>query len=94
MDHGPNIKTGKDPASGFKQRIGIILFLIYSLIYLGFILINVFASDWMSVPVMAGMNLAVFYGFFLIIIAIVMGLIYNTLCSRAEKKMNITEDKP
>lgn len=87
MDHGPNIKVGKDPASGYKQRIGIILFIIYCLIYLGFILINVLKPGWMSLPVAFNLNLAVFYGFFLIIIAVIMGLIYNFLCTRAEKRM-------
>lgn len=88
MDHGRNVKTGPDNASGYKQKIGLILFFIYFIIYAGFIVINVAFPSWMSMKVALQLNLAVFYGFGLIVAAVVMGLLYNALCSAAEKKLN------
>jgi uncharacterized membrane protein (DUF485 family) len=79
---------GTDAASGFKSKVGLILFTIYGLIYVGFVLINTFAPQVMGQIVLAGLNLAVVYGFGLIILAIVMGLIYNIICSRAEDRLN------
>jgi hypothetical protein len=43
--------------------------------------------------VFAGLNLAVVYGFGLIFLAIIMGLIYNVICTRAEDRMNPGEGR-
>ena len=88
MQHKPVPQTGTDAASGVKTRVGLILFAIYGLIYAGFVLINTFAPQAMGQIVLASLNLAVVYGFGLIILAIVMGLIYNVICSRAEDRLN------
>jgi uncharacterized membrane protein YciS (DUF1049 family) len=40
-----------------------------------------------------GLNLAVFYGFGLILSAIIMGIIYNAICTRYENEMNKEEDQ-
>jgi uncharacterized membrane protein (DUF485 family) len=82
---------GHDAASAYKTRVGLILFAIYGLVYAGFVAINTFNPTAMGQVVFAGLNLAVTYGFGLIILAIVMGLIYNILCTRAENKMNQDE---
>ena len=93
MDHGPAAKMGKDNASDIKSKIGLVLFAVYGLIYVIFIAINTLWPKAMAINVILGLNLAVVYGFGLIILAIVMGLIYNAICNNYEKKLNIEESK-
>ncbi len=64
----------------YNARLGIWLFLLYLLFYVGFVLINAFRADWMDAVVFAGLNLAVVYGFALIVVAIVMSFIYGVCC--------------
>lgn len=90
MLHEPAEREKKDGASDFKARLGLILFGVYSLIYAGFVLINTLDPKLMGNEVVAGLNLAVVYGFGLIILAIVMGLVYNVICTRAEDRLNST----
>ena len=91
MDHGPAVELGEDKASEIKSKIGLILFGFYSLVYAGFIVINTIKPKLMEVYVIFGLNLAVVYGIGLIILAIVMGLIYNQICTNFENKMNNPE---
>jgi uncharacterized membrane protein (DUF485 family) len=88
--HGPAAKLGKDNASPAKSKLGLILFGVYSLIYAGFVVITVASPASMGMPVF-GMNLASAYGFGLILLAIVMGLAYNHICTGLEKKLNKPE---
>ncbi len=88
MLHEPASDSGPDPASGYKTRLGIVMFIIYCLIYAGFVLIHVFTEGKaMEVEVFMGLNLAVVYGFGLIILAVIMALIYNQLCTNKEKQL-------
>ena len=66
----------------YNTRLGLILFLIYLLLYLGFVLINAFDADRMEQIVLAGLNLAIVYGFGLILAALVLALIYGAMCRR------------
>ena len=91
MQHGPAVKLGEDRASGKKAKIGVWLFIVYSLVYGGFVTIGVANYKLMGKIVFAGQNLAVIYGFGLIVLAIIMGLIYNSVCTRLENKMNKEE---
>jgi uncharacterized membrane protein (DUF485 family) len=88
MAHGPATQWGEDKASEFKARLGIYLFIFYILVYAGFIIINLVSPKTMGVIIFAGLNLACVYGFGLIILAIVMGLIYNYQCTQREYKVN------
>lgn len=89
MLHEPsNHETGPDKAASKKSILGVKLFFVYTIIYFGFVIIGVFFPDLMGIYVIGGQNLAVTYGFGLIILAILMGFIYNALCSRYEDKMN------
>lgn len=63
-----------------NARIGLILFTVYLALYGGFVLLNAFSPDTMEVPVLAGVNLAIVYGFGLIIGALVLALLYGYLC--------------
>ena len=69
-------------ASRFNARLGLWLFAIYLLMYLGFVLLSAFAASTMERPILAGLNLAIVYGFGLIIGALVMALIYGAFCKR------------
>ncbi len=63
-----------------KTAIGIRMTLLYSIVYAGFVVVSVFQPQWMGVRAVLGLNLAVAYGLFLIIIAILFALVYNHLC--------------
>ncbi|QDV81574.1 DUF485 domain-containing protein [Planctomycetes bacterium TBK1r] len=63
-----------------NARLGLWLFAVYLVLYLGFVLLSAFAADVMERPVLAGLNLAIVYGFGLIVGALVMALLYGMLC--------------
>jgi uncharacterized membrane protein (DUF485 family) len=88
MDHGPAVEWKEDKSLMYKEKIGVFLFIIYCIIYFGFIIINTVAPKLMELKMFLGLNLAVVYGFGLIIIAIIMGLIYNHLCTKKENELN------
>ncbi|PLY00704.1 MAG: hypothetical protein C0624_11715 [Desulfuromonas sp.] len=87
MGHGPAVKLGKDNAAGYKSKIGISMFIVYTLTYFGFVIINAVNPALMQETVL-GQTLAVTYGFGLLIFALVLAVIYNHLCTAAEKRMN------
>ena len=87
MSHGPSTNWGKDKASGFKTRLGLWMFLLYSIVYAGFVLINSIWPKLMEKSV-GNLNWAVTYGFGLIVFALVLALVYNALSSRAEVMYN------
>ena len=66
----------------FNMRLGLVLFAIYLVLYLGFVLINAFRAELMEATVWAGLNLAIVYGFALIVVALVLSLIYGFACRR------------
>jgi uncharacterized membrane protein (DUF485 family) len=63
--------------SNGTTRLGLALFAVYLVLYSGFVLLAAFAPEWMDVTPLAGVNLAVWYGFGLIAVAIVLALIYG-----------------
>jgi uncharacterized membrane protein (DUF485 family) len=65
-----------------NARYGAILFVLYLLFYGGFIALNLANPSEMAVPVLAGVNLAIVFGFFLIGMAFVLALIYVRLCNK------------
>lgn len=93
MQQHEAVELGKDNAEGFKSRVGLILFGFYSLIYAGFVIVNTWWPKAMETKILLGLNLAVFYGFFLIILAIVMGIIYNHFCTKMEDKLNAVSEE-
>lgn len=68
------------PQRQFNARLGLILFAVYLVLYLAFVLINAFAADVMDTIVAAGLNLAIVYGFALILFAFVLAILYGWLC--------------
>ena len=87
MLHQPAASAGRDPAFRYKRRLGVIMFVIYSAVYAGFVAINLIDPSLMGVPVVGGQNLAVVYGMGLIILALVLALFYNRACSRKEAEL-------
>ena len=87
MSHGPATEWKKDNAASIKLKVGLWMFFIYLAIYAGFIFLNVLDPQIMSIDI-GSMNLAIVYGFGLIIIAIALALVYNSICSRAEERLN------
>lgn len=84
MLHEPAANTGPDPAFLFKRRLGVFMFIIYAAIYAGFVVINLAKPSLMGKAVFEGLNLAVVYGFGLIVVALIMALVYNRACGRKE----------
>ncbi len=74
-DHHP-----KDHVSSPSRTIGMRLFLIYVLLYLGFMGIVLFRPDVLSWRPLGGVNLAIAYGMGLIAAAFVLSLIYMVAC--------------
>jgi len=60
-----------------QSRVGFALFALYLALYLGFILINAFYPALMKSTPVAGVNLAILYGFALIVAAIIMAFLYG-----------------
>lgn len=88
MLHEPVVEIGTDKAAAKKARLGVIMFFFYTAIYAGFVAIGLFAPELMGMEILAEQNIAIIYGFGLIILAIIMGFIYNYFCTRMENKMN------
>ena len=64
----------------YNTKLGLILFMIYLLLYLGFVIGNAFMADMMETKVLFGLNLAIVYGFTLIKMAFVLSMIYGWMC--------------
>jgi uncharacterized membrane protein (DUF485 family) len=69
-----------------NARIGLVLFFVYLVLYGGFVLVSAFAPAVMETTLLAGVNLAILYGFGLILAAFVLALVYGWLCRTEEKK--------
>ena len=81
-----NVFSEQEPeyVSEKKAKLGIRFFFIYLFVYAGFVAIGVLNYELLAVEVFRGINLAVFYGFGLIIFAILLGILYNHYCNRYE----------
>jgi uncharacterized membrane protein (DUF485 family) len=90
MDHGPSTNWGADRASAYKTRLGLWMFLVYGIVYAGFILINTVWPQLMAAAI-GSLNLAVAYGFALIVLALIMAFIYNKLCHNAEHAAGVAD---
>jgi uncharacterized membrane protein (DUF485 family) len=62
------------------SRLGLGLFAVYLLLYCGFVFLNAFSPETMEATPVAGLNVAILYGFGLIIAAVVLSLIYGLFC--------------
>lgn len=81
------------PTVARNARSGLILFAIYLVLYLGFMLISAFWPDVLDRIVFAGINLAIVYGFGLILAAIVLALLYSWICRTPARETSVREDR-
>ncbi len=93
MLHEPAAQSGTDNAAPYKARLGVYLFTVYAIVYAIFVIINVAKPLMMENIIIFGLNLAVVYGFSLIVFALILALIYNSMCNAKEKALNKKEDK-
>ncbi|MCX8155695.1 MAG: DUF485 domain-containing protein [Verrucomicrobiae bacterium] len=81
----PQAKEQEDAAVvAYNSRMGVLLFFVYVLFYGGFMALSAFAPEVMSRPFLRGVNLAVVYGFALILAALVLALVYMKVCRKSK----------
>lgn len=84
--HGPTSIWEKDHAASLKRILGLWFVTLYTIVYAGFVVINVVSPSFMAVDV-GSLNVAIVYGFLLIIFAVLLAAIYNHICTHAEEVM-------
>ncbi|HIF00470.1 MAG TPA: DUF485 domain-containing protein [Planctomycetes bacterium] len=75
-----------------NARLGLQLFCVYLVLYGGFVLLAAFSPATMEATPVAGINLAILYGFALIVGALVMALIYGAMCKGEPTAATATND--
>ena len=63
-----------------NAKIRLVLFTLYVLLYGGFVFTTALSPRSMSAEPVDGLNLAIVYGFVLIIAAFVLAILYGVLC--------------
>ncbi len=76
-----------------NARIGLVLFGIYLLLYGGFVLLCAFSPGTMEITPVPGINLAILYGFGLIVAALVLALLYGWLCKPTKRDADGGENR-
>jgi uncharacterized membrane protein (DUF485 family) len=77
---------------GRNNRYGHVLFVIYLLLYGGFVAITAFAPAIMKQKPLLGINLSVLYGLGLIATAFLLAVFYDWLCRPATVKNDTGRD--
>ena len=81
----PVAKEREDTAVvAHNTRMGVLLFVVYVLFYGGFMALSAFWPEVMSKPFLRGANLAVVYGFALIVAALVLAMVYMMVCRKSK----------
>jgi len=71
-----------------NAAIGLVLFCVYLVLYGGFVFLNAFSAETMELTPLWGINLAILYGFGLILAALVLALLYGYLCRGETNRTN------
>lgn len=79
----PSTQDNKNAALGLK------LFALYTVFYASFVLVNAFAASWSEWVPFGGLNLAVLWGFALILLAFVLALVYGLMCPNEIQPVSI-----
>lgn len=92
FEHGAqHPKEVEDPVIAARNaRYGLQLFVVYLVIYGGFVALNAFWPNVMEMTPVLGLNLAVLYGLATIVIAMVLSLVYCFLCRTPSSPPNET----
>lgn len=64
----------------YNTKLGLVLFLVYLVLYCGFVLLSSFSPKSMELTPITGVNLAIIYGFGLIVAAFVLAVVYGVMC--------------
>ena len=78
----PDQRAAHDAHVAPNAGLGMGMFVLYLLLYLGFMGIAAFNYELFGSVQVGGVNLAIFYGMGLIAAALVLALIYMVLCKR------------
>ena len=82
------------PTIARNARVGLWLFAVYVILYAGFMVLSAFYPERMRQPAIGGVNLAVAYGFGLIVGAFLLALVYMFLVrSRAADDVSTGEGR-
>jgi uncharacterized membrane protein (DUF485 family) len=92
MDFKAPVAKEQEDASvvAYNTRVGVILFAVYILFYGGFVAMSAFQHETMAQPFLAGVSLAILYGFALIIVALVLALVYMKICRHSNHTFILT----
>ena len=90
--HEPSTDWKKDNSASIKELVGKWLFFLYTIFYFGFIFINVFSPNFMGIEI-GSMNMAIIFGFGLILFAMLLAFAYNHICTRAEQLLNKEDEE-
>jgi uncharacterized membrane protein (DUF485 family) len=72
--------AAEDAVAGRNANYGLVLFFVYFAFYAGFMVLNAFYPSLMRSTPLGGVNLAILYGFGLIVAAFLLALVYMYLC--------------
>lgn len=86
---GGAVPANGDSILSRNTRLGLVLFTVYLLLYGGFTTLTVMNPKLMAEPSLFGLNLAILYGFGLIIAALALALLYMTLCKPEVKTASL-----
>lgn len=76
----------------YKTWLGLVLCVAYAVAYVGFVATAVYDVTLMDTRMPLGLNLGTFWGFGLIVLAFVLGLVYNYACGRRERSSKNTAE--
>jgi uncharacterized membrane protein (DUF485 family) len=81
-DHGPSthVETETEQMAARNARIGRVLFAVYLVAYVGYMMLVAFVPETLRRVTPPGVNVAVSYGFSLIVGALVLALLYAWMC--------------
>jgi uncharacterized membrane protein (DUF485 family) len=88
MVHGPATDWKVEKSRGYKAKLGLYMFAAYTVIYFVFVFLCVFDPKLMAVDI-GSLNVAIVYGFGIIVLAMIQAIVYNYLCSKQEHKDHI-----
>jgi uncharacterized membrane protein (DUF485 family) len=86
-DHGPSghVETETEEMAARNARVGRVLFVVYLVAYVGYMVLVAFVPAALRKVTPPGVNVAISYGFSLIVGALVLALFYAWMC-RAGKR--------
>ena len=74
-----------------NARLGMGLFIVYLVLYGAYVFLNAFSAQTMEATPVAGVNLAILFGFGLIVAAVVLALLYGALCGSGDSTVQEKE---